>query len=47
VTPDGEIVWEYMNPARGGDNGEFIASIFEMLRIPPDYVTGWMGRGQN
>ncbi len=42
VTSNGEIVWEYINPTRAGDKGEFIASIFEMLRISPDYVAGWM-----
>jgi hypothetical protein len=42
VTPDGEIVWEYVNPAYTGPNNEFIASLFEMVRIPPDFPLEWL-----
>jgi len=42
VTPDGEIVWEYVNPARAGDSGEFIASIFDMVRLDPDFPLDWL-----
>jgi hypothetical protein len=42
VTREGEIVWEYINPAQAGENGEFIASLFEVLRISPDHVAGWL-----
>ncbi len=47
VTPAGDIVWEYVNPARAGENGEFIASVFEMLRIPPAYVDTWLDVGRS
>ena len=33
VTPTGEIVWEFYNPQRFGDRGEYIASIAEMIRL--------------
>ena len=42
VTSAGEIVWEYVNPARAGDGGELIASLFEVERLPPDFPTGWL-----
>jgi hypothetical protein len=42
VTRDREIVWEYINPAQAGDESEFIASIFEVIRIPPSYVSSWL-----
>jgi len=41
VTPAGEIVWEFINPARAGDNGELIASLFEVTRLPQDFPTDW------
>jgi len=50
VTSERETVWRYVNPAhaykrRGGD-GPMIASIFEMLRLPPDFPTDWMEEGE-
>ena len=41
VTPAGEIVWEFINPARAGDNEELIASLFEVTRLPLDFPTAW------
>ncbi len=41
VTPDGEIVWEFRNPHRAGEADEFIASIFEMQRLPPHFPIDW------
>jgi len=38
VTPDGAIVWEFYNPRRAGARGEYIASLFEVLRHPPDVL---------
>jgi len=37
VTPDGTIVWEFLNPYRAGANGELIATLFEMTRVDPDF----------
>ncbi|MFH1501571.1 MAG: arylsulfotransferase family protein [Candidatus Eisenbacteria bacterium] len=42
VTPDGDVVWEYLNPARAGGEGELIATIFEMRRLPLDFGAGWL-----
>jgi len=44
VRPDGTIVWEYVNPSHAGERNEFIASIFEMLRIESDYPGPWLER---
>ena len=35
VTPNGEIVWEYVNPIRGGDADEFIPIVAWGQRIDP------------
>jgi outer membrane protein assembly factor BamB len=36
VTPTGEIVWEYVNPVRGGDADEFIPIVSWGQRIDPE-----------
>ena len=35
VTPEGEIVWEYLNPERGGDAGELIPIVSWGQRVDP------------
>ncbi len=42
VTPLGDIVWEYYNPARAGDRNELIANLFEIERLPQDFPTDWL-----
>lgn len=42
VTRDKDIVWEYMNPARAGENNEFIAAMFDMVRFDPDFPLDWI-----
>jgi hypothetical protein len=41
VMPDGRIVWEFINPARGGPDGELIATLFEVVRLDPDFPVDW------
>jgi hypothetical protein len=41
VDPDGELVWEFYNPHRAGDEGQFIATLFELERLPPDFPLDW------
>jgi hypothetical protein len=43
VTRDGEIVWEYVNPVRGGDANEFIPIVswgqrIDPTRLDPDFL---------
>lgn len=42
LTPGGEIVWEFYNPFRAGEGDEYIATLFEMVRIPSGFVSGWL-----
>jgi len=41
VTSEGEIVWQYYNPHRAGDDDELIATLFEVVRLPPDFPIDW------
>ena len=48
VTPDKEIVWEFVNPHRAGDEGNLIAQLFDV--VAPFYtglpgVTRWKVSG--
>lgn len=43
VTPQNEIVWDYYNPHRAGENDELIASLYDVERVPEEYVEGWLG----
>jgi hypothetical protein len=42
TTPDGTLVWEFLNPHRAGSQGRFIAVLPEMVRLPPDFPTDWI-----
>ncbi len=41
VTPEGEIVWEFLSPHRAGEKGELIATLYEMLRLPAEFPSSW------
>lgn len=36
VTPEGKIVWEFLNPHRAGDKNELIAALYRAIRLSPD-----------
>lgn len=42
VTAAGKIVWEFYTPHRAGENGEYIATVAEMERLPRDFPTDWL-----
>jgi len=42
VTPAGERVWEYWNPARAGPGDELIASLFRAIRLPEPETLAWL-----
>ena len=42
ITGGGEIVWEFYTPHRAGENDEYIATVAEMQRLPPDFPTDWL-----
>ncbi len=39
ITPGGDIVWEYINPARGGKENKLIAVVSSVDRIDPEDLT--------
>ena len=41
VDPNGDIVWEFLNPARAGENREYIAALFEVVRLGDDFDASW------
>jgi hypothetical protein len=45
VTVDGEVVWEFYNPARAGDDRELIATLCDTVRLPPR-AAGWVASGR-
>ena len=42
VTSGGTIVWEYVNPNVAGPNGEYIATLFEVVRLPSEKRPDWL-----
>ncbi|HUM00863.1 MAG TPA: arylsulfotransferase family protein [Thermoanaerobaculia bacterium] len=42
VTPGKEIVWEFDNPFRAGEENELVPTLYQAVRLPPDLpVTQW------
>jgi hypothetical protein len=37
VTRGGRVVWEFNSPHRAGPRSELVATLFEVLRLPPDF----------
>lgn len=35
VTPRGDVAWEFHNPHRAGAQGELVAALYDMVRLPP------------
>lgn len=42
VTRDGEIVWAFRSPHRAGEKDELVAVLFEVERVDPSRVSGWL-----
>jgi len=42
VTSRSEVVWEFLNPFRSGKEGRLVATLFEVIRLPPDFPRDWM-----
>jgi hypothetical protein len=41
VTPEGEVVWKWNSPYRSGPNGEGVAVLMEVVRLPPTDPGTW------
>jgi hypothetical protein len=44
VMQDKTIVWKYINPAQAGDDRQFVATLFEVIRLDKDYGIEWRRR---
>jgi len=42
VTADGTIVWEFLNPQRAGEDHELIATLYEVVRLRPNFPLDWL-----
>ncbi len=42
VDTQGNVVWEFLNPQRAGASDELIASLFEVVRLGPDFPLDWL-----
>jgi outer membrane protein assembly factor BamB len=42
LTQDKRVVWEFYNPHRAGEHNEFVATLFELVRLPPEFPTPWI-----
>lgn len=45
ITRKGDIVWEFYNPFRAGDESQYIATMMEMRRLPADFSPQWLDEG--
>ena len=41
VDSEGKIVWEFLNPNRTGENNQLVATLFEVIRLAPDFPLDW------
>ncbi|MFK7927057.1 MAG: hypothetical protein AB8H79_02630, partial [Myxococcota bacterium] len=41
VDPSGDVVWAFVNPARAGDDGELIATLFQVQRLSGAELGPW------
>jgi hypothetical protein len=42
VSPDQQVVWEYVNPARAGEERDLIAALFQLERFAPAELSSWL-----
>ncbi len=45
VTPDKEVVWEFINPNQTGPEKQYIADLYDVLRYGPDHPFDWLEAG--
>ena len=38
ITKDEELVWEFENPNRAGEDGELVAAVFSVVRVPKSWT---------
>jgi hypothetical protein len=42
VDAQGAVAWEYASPYRAGDRQQFVAALYEMVRLPADTSLEWL-----
>ena len=42
VTREGAVVWRWNSPYRAGERGQFVATLFDLVRLPPDFPLDWL-----
>ena len=42
LSPENEIVWEFFNPHRGGESLQYIACLFDLVRVEAAEVDAWL-----
>jgi len=42
VTPENDVVWEFVNPNRAGEKHDLIAQLFDVVRIDPAEHAAWL-----
>ncbi len=42
VARDGRVVWRFDSPWRAGEAGEFVATLFDCVRLDEGFPTGWV-----
>lgn len=42
VTQDKTVVWEFVSPHTAGEDDELIATLFEVIRLHPDFPLDWL-----
>jgi hypothetical protein len=42
ITRDGDVVWEFLSPHRAGPENRLVATLFEVVRLPPEEVESWL-----
>ncbi len=45
IDPPGNVVWEYRNPNRAGDQNELVATLLDVVRLPRGFAEGWANGG--
>jgi hypothetical protein len=42
VTDDNQLVWEFHSPHLAGDQGQFVATLFDVVRLEPGFPIDWL-----
>ena len=42
VTPEHDLVWEFVNPHRAGEKDDLIAQLFDLIRLGSEFSLDWL-----